>query len=147
VALDEEAHVGLVVASDVWATPTSAEFSDIALTGDVTDAWQVEEIGNPYSYVGNDPGRVYVGLVDEAGHVGVVHHPDDPLAVGAAVWERWDIALSELAAAGVDLTRITEMLIGVGDRDNPVPGGEGMVHFDDIRLTRSDHIAEADAAE
>ncbi|UCD52943.1 MAG: hypothetical protein JSW27_09950 [Phycisphaerales bacterium] len=92
----------------------------------------------------NDPGRVYVAAADEAGNLAAVNHPD-PLAVGAAVWERWDIPLSEFAAGGVDLTGITQMLVGVGDRDNPTPGGEGMIHFDDFRLTRADAAAEPNA--
>jgi hypothetical protein len=97
--------------------------------------------------MGNAPDRVYVGLVDEAGNVGVVNHADDPLAVGAALWERWDISLSAFAAAGVDLTRIKEMLIGVGDRDDPVAGGEGLMHFDDIRLTRSEGVGDPNAVD
>jgi hypothetical protein len=140
IAMDQEVYVGLVVASDLYATVTSATFSHIDVTGDLKGSWWVDEIGSKYSYMGNAPDRMYVGLVDEAGNVGVVNHADDPLAVGAAVWERWDIALSEFAAAGVDLTRITQMLIGVGDRDDPTAGGEGLMHFDDIRLTRSEGV-------
>jgi hypothetical protein len=114
------------------------------VSGEVKGSWGVEGTGGS-QLRGNDPARLYVGLVDEAGRVGVVNHPDDPLAVGAAVWERWDIALSEFAAAGVDLTRITEMLIGMGDRDHPEPGGDGAVHFDDIRLTRSEGVGDPNA--
>jgi len=92
-------------------------------------------------YGSNDPDQVYVALADEAGHLKVVNHPD-PLVVQTAVWERWDIPLGQFTAAGVDVTKVTQMFTGVGDRDNPTPVGEGMVHFDDFRLTRSDMAAE-----
>ena len=85
----------------------------------------------------NDPGQVYVGLADEAGNLAVVNHPD-PLVVQSLVWERWDIPLVEFASAGVDVTRVTRMIVGVGDRDDPTPGGKGLMHFDDFRLTRSE---------
>jgi len=141
IAMDEEVHIGLVVASDVYATATSAEFSDISVTGNVTDPWAVGRIGSKYPYVGNDPDPVYVAVADEVGNMAVVNHPD-PLVVGAALWERWDIPLSEFASAGVDVAHITQMFIGVGDRDNPSQGGEGMLHFDDFRLTRSEAVGE-----
>ena len=87
-------------------------------------------------YEENDPDVMYVALADEAGNVAVVNHPD-PLAVGAATWQRWDIPLSEFVDAGIDVTAIVQMIVGVGDRDNPAPAGNGMVHFDDFWLTRS----------
>jgi len=73
-----------------------------------------------------------------------VNHPD-PLAVGVATWQRWDIPLDDFAAAGVDVTRITQMFVGVRDRDKPTAGGEGMIHFDDFRLTRSNAAVEPNA--
>ena len=91
----------------------------------------------------NDPDQLYIALADEMGQLKVVNHPD-PLVVQAAAWERWDVPLDEFTAAGVDVTKVTQMFIGVGDRDNPTPAGEGMVHFDDIRLTRSETGTEPD---
>ena len=87
---------------------------------------------------------MYVRLADEAGNVAMVKHPD-PLAVGAATWQRWDIPLSEFATAGVDVTAIVQMIVGVGDRDNPMPNGIGTVHFDDFWLTRSTATEPPDA--
>ncbi len=65
-----------------------------------------------------------------------VYHPD-PLAVGAVTWQRWDIPLSAFVAAGLDVTAIQQMIVGVADRDNPIPAGEGTIYFDDFWLTRS----------
>ncbi|MHC4659646.1 MAG: LamG domain-containing protein, partial [Planctomycetota bacterium] len=56
-------------------------------------------------------------------------------------WHRWDIGLTHFkdsnfaaVANDVDLTNIAELLIGFGDKRNPVCGPEGVVIFDDIRL-------------
>ncbi len=144
IALDEDVYIGLVVASDVYRRATSAEFSDISLTGDVTGLWEVGGIGSKYPYVGNDPDPLYIAVADEAGNLAVMTHPD-PLVVGAAVWQEWTIPVSEIAAVGVDVTRVRQMTIGVGDRDNPTPSGTGMVHFDDFRLTRPDAAVELNA--
>jgi hypothetical protein len=127
------AFVGLAVANPGWYG-TSAEFSGVSVVGSDAKNWQLADIA--ISYRGNDPDVMYVRLADGAGNVAVVNHPD-PLAVGAATWQRWDIPLSEFATAGVDVTAIVQMIVGVGDRDNPVPNGIGTVHFDDFWLTRS----------
>ena len=133
ILMASDVYMGLAVSSDLWPA-TSAEFSGVSTTGDVTGPWEVAKVGSQWA--GNEPETLYVGLSDEAGNHKVVNHPD-PLIVGAALWERWDIPLSEFSAAGVDVTGITKMILGFGDRDNPAPGGAGMMHFDDFRLTRS----------
>ncbi|HPC94424.1 MAG TPA: hypothetical protein PLU87_05745 [Sedimentisphaerales bacterium] len=127
-----KAFAGLAVATPAWDAAT-AEFSNIAVAGSDADDWEVVGIG--YNG-GNDPDPMYVALADAAGNFKAVTHPD-PLAVGIATWQRWDVPLSEFASAGVDVTAIRQMIVGFGDRDNPVPSGTGMVHFDDFWLTRS----------
>lgn len=129
-----EAFVGLTVATPGW-NPTSAELSSVYVAGSDANEWQLADIGS--SYEGNHSEPMYVELVDEAGSRKAVIHPD-PLAVNAATWQRWDIPVSQFASAGVDMTAIEQMIVGFGDRDNPVPSGGGMVHFDDFWLTRSD---------
>ena len=47
-------------------------------------------------------------------------------------WHEWNI---DLAAFGINLQNVTQISIGFGDEDNvAVPGGSGVVYFDDIRL-------------
>jgi len=128
-----KAFIGLTVVTPGYRA-TSAEFLHISVGGSDANGWEMAEIGTYYS--GNDPEPMYVGLADAAGNLKVVTHPD-PLAVGAATWQRWDIPLSEFASAGVDVTAVGQMIVGFGDRDNPTPAGGGMVHFDDFWLTRS----------
>ncbi len=47
-------------------------------------------------------------------------------------WQEWNIDLDEFS--DVDLTDVQKIYIGFGDRDNPQPGGAGVVYFDDILL-------------
>jgi hypothetical protein len=64
-----------------------------------------------------------------------VVHPDAE-AVLATEWQKWHISLGEARAAGVDVAAVKKMVIGVGDRQNPKPGGTGRIYIDDIRLTK-----------
>jgi len=84
---------------------------------------------------GNTGDDFYVGLEDGAGNVGVVTHPD-PNAVLATQWSEWEIPLSEFGDAGLNVAAVKKMVIGLGDRDVPVPGGAGSFYLDDIRVTR-----------
>jgi hypothetical protein len=72
---------------------------------------------------------LYVALEDTAGNVAVAAHPD-PAAVGSAEWQQWQIPYSEFA--GVDLSSVGTIYIGVGDRVNPTAGDAGTVVIDDI---------------
>jgi len=82
----------------------------------------------------NDPESLYVAIEDSAGRVAVVTHPDAD-AVLASEWRKWHIALADLEAAGVDVSSVGKIIIGIGDRDNPQPGGTGTIYIDDITVT------------
>ena len=50
-------------------------------------------------------------------------------------WTQWDIPLQAFADQGVNLSNVSSMSIGFGNKANPVAGGgSGHVFFDDIRL-------------
>ncbi len=49
--------------------------------------------------------------------------------------------LSQFTAEGVNLARVEKLYLGVGDRDDPKPGGAGLVFIDDIRVIRSGLVA------
>jgi len=74
---------------------------------------------------------LYVALNGNA----VVTH-DNPGAAQKTTWTEWDIDLQAFADQGVNLTNMNTIGLGLGDRNNPVTGGSGMVFFDDIRLYR-----------
>ena len=84
--------------------------------------------------VGNDPEPLYVAIEDNVGQIGVVTHPDAH-AVLATEWQKWHIPLADLQADGVDVAAVEKMIIGIGDRDDPQPGGTGRIYIDDIRIT------------
>jgi len=59
---------------------------------------------------------------------------DNPEAVQKGAWTEWSIDLQAFADQGVNLTNVTSITLGLGNRVNPVAGGSGMMYFDDIRL-------------
>jgi len=73
--------------------------------------------------------NLYVALNGSA----VVNH-NNPNAALRATWTRWDIKLQAFADQGVNLTNVTSITLGLGNRANPTAGGAGMMYFDDIRL-------------
>jgi hypothetical protein len=64
----------------------------------------------------------------------VVPH-SDPAVTQMSGWHKWVIDLTEFA--GVDLTNVNTITIGVGTKGSPAAdGGQGTMYFDDIRLVR-----------
>ena len=84
----------------------------------------------------NGLGQLYLLIEDDAGLIAPMIHPD-PDAVLAEQWRQWSIPLADLIAAGIDVTAIQKISIGVGDLDNPQPGGIGIIYIDDIRVIKS----------
>ena len=77
----------------------------------------------------NGPGILYVALEDSAGSVAVASHPDEAVLT-SDTWQEWVIPFGDLA--GINLSRVATLYIGVGDRDNPTAGGSGLILVDDI---------------
>jgi hypothetical protein len=107
---------------------------------DVPQDWTIEDIDTLTLYVYvydrriyNDRDRLYVTLADRDGRNAVVVH-SDPGVVPIKEWIKWTIPVGEFT--GVNSAAVTTIYIGVGDRNKPQPGGEGMMYIDDIRLTR-----------
>ncbi|MFB0555413.1 MAG: LamG-like jellyroll fold domain-containing protein [Phycisphaerae bacterium] len=73
--------------------------------------------------------QMYVALNDSA----VVNH-DNPDAAQKASWTEWNIDLQAFADQDVNLANVNSITLGLGNRNNPVAGGSGMMYFDDIRL-------------
>jgi hypothetical protein len=82
---------------------------------------------------GNGAGSLYVSLKDTSNHTATVVCPNASI-VTTAKWSEWKVPLADFA--GVSLSRIKAMSIGVGDRANPAPGKAGLLCIDDIGLTR-----------
>ena len=77
---------------------------------------------------GNAAERMFVALGNA-----VVYH-DDASATQITGWNEWVIDLTEFA--GVDLTDVGAITIGIGTKNSPAAGGSGTMYFDDIRLVR-----------
>ena len=122
-------YIGLAVTSHNTSMATTADFSNVQSSG--AGQWQSDAIG--VEQPSNDPDAIYVVIADSAGRSKMLVH-DDPEATLAASWQAWDIPLSELTSAGVDVTSIKTMQIGVGDRDNPKAGGVGLIYIDDLQF-------------
>jgi len=84
----------------------------------------------------NDPTPLYVEVQDSAGRVCVAAYPD-PQVLAATQWVQWKIPLSQFTSHSLNMKRIKKMYIGVGDRNNPTPGGLGRIYIDDIRIAKS----------
>ncbi len=80
----------------------------------------------------NGQGQLYLSIEDDAEQIAVINHPN-PDAVFTEQWQQWSIPLADLIAAGVDVTAIRKLHIGIGDTDNPQPGSIGIIYIDDIR--------------
>ncbi|HRS11833.1 MAG TPA: discoidin domain-containing protein [Sedimentisphaerales bacterium] len=122
-------YIGLALCSHDGAISTVAQFSNISTTGTVSGQWQIAGIGATQPE-GNTPEPLYVAVQDAAGKMAVVTSPDTA-ATARPDWEQWRIPLS--AFRGVNLSRVETMAIGIGDRNNPVAGGTGLIYIDDIQ--------------
>jgi regulation of enolase protein 1 (concanavalin A-like superfamily) len=134
VNMSSAVYVGLAVTSHDTVASTLAEFSNITITGDASGPWQTMAIGAEQPT--NAPETLYVAVEDAQGHTAVTVYPA-PEATNVIDWQEWAIPLSEFAAAGVDLTAVEMLYIGVGDRDAPQSGGTGTVYIDDIGVGRA----------
>jgi concanavalin A-like lectin/glucanase superfamily protein/carbohydrate binding protein with CBM4/9 domain/F5/8 type C domain-containing protein len=131
-AMTDPVLIGLALTSHNAAATTSAEFSNISTTGNVSGTWQIAEIGVAQpTAAGNDLETVYVAVEDSAGQVAVATHPSAALRSG---WTEWLIPYTDLA--GVNLNSVSMIYVGLGDRDNPTSGGGGTIFIDDIGYGR-----------
>ena len=119
----------------------SPYYSEAERTWTAPQNWTIKGMNTLVLFVrgagSNGAGQLYVAVQDNAGHVGVVNHPD-PAAVKATQWLEWKVPLSQLGSAGVSVTGVKKMYIGVGDRKNPKAGGAGSLYIDDIRVIKSE---------
>jgi hypothetical protein len=85
----------------------------------------------------NDPALMYVAISNKTGVPAMIYHGDSN-AVRVDTWTEWIIPLQTFADQGIDLTDVDRIAIGFGTRGNmTIPGGQGKMYFDDIRLYRS----------
>ncbi len=121
-------HIGLCVTSHQAGEDRTYQFDSVSTTGNVSGAWQGAVISSARH---NSAQPLYVVIEDSAGKKATA---TDATVVNAATWTPVTIPLDSLA--GVNLSKVKRMYIGVGDRTNPVQDGSGRIFIDDIRVTR-----------
>jgi len=135
ISMPTDVYVGLVLTSHNANAVCKAQFSDVKITGSATGAtWTNEAIG--VDMPSNDPEPMYVAIAN-SGRPGAVVYHSNPGAAQMDTWTQWNIDLKEFSDQGVNLTDVSDITIGFGNRKNPKAGGSGKVYFDDIRLYRS----------
>jgi hypothetical protein len=85
----------------------------------------------------NETEQMYVGVEDAFGQYAQVRyggHGEDMNDIRKEQWQAWCIELADFNNTGVNLESVILMFIGFGARNSLVPGGEGVVFFDDITL-------------
>ncbi|MHC4593378.1 MAG: hypothetical protein ACYS9C_01125 [Planctomycetota bacterium] len=130
VAMVDPVYIGLALTSHLSGATATAVFTDVQSTGAITGVFTDQAIGVDMPANTADP--IYVAVASGGAPVVVQH--DDPGATQAGVWTEWSIDLKQLSDAGVNLTGVSSISIGVGDKANPQPGGSGLLFVDDIRL-------------
>jgi hypothetical protein len=129
IAMTDPVLIGLAVCSHSAGIATAADFSNVATTGNVTGSWEIAEIGVA-QVAGNSIEQIYLTVKDSSKTATLLN--PDTLATGRFDWQQWLIPLSDLTAAGVKVTAIKSITLGVGDRTSPSAGGTGTMYFDDV---------------
>jgi hypothetical protein len=126
-------YIGLAVTAHNAAATCEAVFSNVTITGTVSQQWANQDIG----ILSNGAEPLYVAVSNSTGVPAVVSHYD-PAAATIDTWTKWIIPLQAFADQGIILTDIDKIAIGLGTQGNmTIPGGSGKMFFDDIRLERS----------
>ncbi len=124
-----DVYIGLPLTSNDVTLTCQAEFSDVQITGAVTQQWTNQDIG----ILTNTPEPMYVALADSTGATAAAYH-DDPTAAQIGTWTEWPINLQAFADQGVNVAAVSKLSIGVGDPDNPQLDAFGILYIDDIRV-------------
>jgi hypothetical protein len=132
IQMDTIVYIGLALSSNNPEDTCTAVFSEVSTTGTVTGQWQSEDIG----ILKNDPEPMYVAIANSTGSPATVYH-DDADAATIDVWTQWIIPLQEFADQGINLTDVDSISVGLGNKDDMLPGGSGKLFIDDIGVGRS----------
>jgi hypothetical protein len=108
--------------------------ADLTLSGDKRD-WTVGGVTELSLWFRGEPDNAAETLYVAVNGSAVVSH-DNPDVVLVTEWTQWNIDLQAFADQGVNLANVNSITLGLGNRNNPVAGGAGMMYFDDIRLYR-----------
>jgi regulation of enolase protein 1 (concanavalin A-like superfamily) len=81
ISMANEVYIGLaLVSNNAGASPTSAEFSNVSTTGNVTGSWQTADVGGG-QLVSNDSSPMYVTIEDSTGKSATATSPDEEITL------------------------------------------------------------------
>jgi len=107
--------------------------SEATLTLTSNRDWTVNGVNTLTIWFRGDAANAAENLYVVLNGSAVVNH-DNPDAALATRWTQWNIDLTRFTDQGVNLPFVTSITLGLGNKNNPVAGGSGMMYFDDIRL-------------
>jgi len=130
ISMNMPMYIGLALTSHQAKLTCEAKFSHVSFPDtSVGPEWTDQDIG----ITSNEAEPMYVTVGDGSGTASTVYHAD-PDATLMDSWTEWTMDLKQFGDAGVVLTDVSKLAIGFGDKNNPQPGGSGLMYFDDIRL-------------
>ena len=135
ITLPNQVYIGLFVCSHVSDKLSAATFYGVETTSSVTGDWTVAAVGDTdQAEGGNTFDPLYFALEDDGGTRHDITAPVS-IAVGWGDWYTWTIPYSEFTSAGVDLTSVRKIIVGVGSTSAPMHG-KGTIFIDDIGYGR-----------
>jgi len=125
--------------TDSTGIDRDANYSEAVYTYSEAQDWSSSSEAALVLYVmgdrDNDSSSMWVILNGNVGAMATYgDNGDNPDDIKTEEWIDWNINLADFTAGGVDLSNVTSIAIGFGDKVGNVPGGMGVVHFDDIGL-------------
>ena len=108
--------------------------SEATLTLTSNRDWTVNGVNTLTIWFRGTAGNAAVNLFVALNGNAVVNHDNPNAAAQITSWTAWNIDLMRFADQGVDLANVNSITLGLGNKNNPVAGGSGMMYFDDIRL-------------
>ncbi|MFB0553817.1 MAG: LamG-like jellyroll fold domain-containing protein [Phycisphaerae bacterium] len=108
----------------------SVGYSEATLTLTYPRDWTENGITTLSIWFRGNPANAAETLYAALNGSAVVNH-DNPEAAQVTRWTEWTI---DLQAFGINLANVNTISLGLGNKNNPVAGGSGMMYFDDIRL-------------
>jgi hypothetical protein len=126
ITTDAPAYIGVAVTSHAAGEYRTFEFDNLKATG-AGGSWATKEIG----LTRNSTQNLYVTVKDSTGQSATAV---DGATVNALTWTEVKFPLTQFA--GVNLTRVKTLYLGVGDRTNPAADGAGTIYIDDIRVIK-----------
>jgi len=132
IPMNVNTYIGLALTSHDAEATAEAVFSNVSTTGTVSPSGPFTD-SNDIGIMSNDADMLYVIVEDNASNFKLIEHQESN-GTQSDNWQDWNIDLQVFRDANVDLTAITKVTLGVGNKTAPSAKGSGTMYFDDIRV-------------